>query len=140
KSGKTVLVRKVLPYESSVWVDGGAAASEDEFWQLIVDRLSLFQSTEEEASSATTSGIEGSGTAEANFLVAKGSGKIGASLETSRGNAKRGSRSLSSRVAALSGLRTADLPLIIDDFHYLPRELQGSIVRALKSLVFDGVP
>jgi hypothetical protein len=140
KSGKTVLVRKVLPYESSVWVDGGAAASEDEFWQLIVDRLSLFQSTEEEASSATTSGIEGSGTAEANFLVAKGSGEIGASLEKSRGNAKRGSRSLSSRVAALSGLRTADLPLIIDDFHYLPRELQGSIVRALKPLVFDGVP
>jgi hypothetical protein len=29
---------------------------------------------------------------------------------------------------------------VIDDFHYLPRALQGTIVRALKPLVFDGQP
>ena len=30
--------------------------------------------------------------------------------------------------------------LVIDDFHYLPKELQGGVVRALKPLVFDGLP
>lgn len=47
---------------------------------------------------------------------------------------------MSSRVTALSGLRGAGLPLIIDDFHYLPRDLQGNIIRALKPLIFDGLP
>jgi hypothetical protein len=32
------------------------------------------------------------------------------------------------------------LPLVVDDFHYIPRELQGSLVRALKSPIFDGLP
>jgi hypothetical protein len=37
-------------------------------------------------------------------------------------------------------LEEARRPLIIDDFHYLERALQGNIVRALKPLVFDGIP
>lgn len=32
------------------------------------------------------------------------------------------------------------IPLIIDDFHYLNRDFQGSIVRAIKPLVFEGLP
>lgn len=140
KSGKTVLARKVLPYELTIWVDGGGAANEEEFWQLIVDRLSLFQTVEEEASSGTTAGFEGKGTAEANFLVARGSGEIGASTERTRAQSVRGSRTLSSRVSALSGLRAHGKPLVIDDFHYLPRDIQGNIIRALKPLIFDGLP
>jgi len=31
-------------------------------------------------------------------------------------------------------------PLVVDDFHYIPRDMQGSIVRALKPLIFNGLP
>jgi hypothetical protein len=140
KSGKTVLARKVLSPEDSIWIDGGTAGNEDEFWQLIVERLSLFQGVEDEEQSETTSGIEGKGTAEANFIIAKGSGEVGARLETARGKGVRKTRAVSSRVAALSGLKKNTRPLVIDDFHYLPTELQGKVVRALKPLVFDGLP
>lgn len=140
KSGKTVLARKVLPPEDAIWIDGGAAGTEEEFWQLIVERLSLFQGEEAAEQSETTSGFEGKGTAEANFLIAKGSGEVAAKVETMHGAGARRTRSVSSRVAALSGLKMAALPLVIDDFHYLPVELQGKIVRALKPLVFDGLP
>ena len=47
---------------------------------------------------------------------------------------------MSPRTAAISQLRKTRRPLIIDDFHYLERTFQGSIVRALKPLVFEGVP
>jgi hypothetical protein len=47
---------------------------------------------------------------------------------------------VSSHVTALKGLREANLPLVVDDFHYIPRDLQGSLVRALKSPIFDGLP
>lgn len=140
KSGKTVLARKILPLESAVWIDGGAASQEDDFWSLVVERLSLFQEDEEESSSDTTSGLEGKVAGTANFVVAKTEGEVGAKIEKKNGKAVRRARSLSSRVVALSGLRKAELPLVIDDFHYLPSNLQGNIVRALKPLIFDGLP
>ncbi|MEH1935416.1 MAG: hypothetical protein V7L14_17300 [Nostoc sp.] len=48
--------------------------------------------------------------------------------------------SLSPRSAAITQLRKANIPLIIDDFHYLDRDFQGNIIRALKPLIFEGLP
>ena len=140
KSGKTVLARRVFPPEDAVWVDGGAVSVEDDFWQVVIEQLQLFQSTDEEAGSAVESKLGGKGIAGANFLVAKGSGEISAELGNTRTNSSLNSRELSSRVTALTGLRKSQVPIVIDDFHYLPREMQGSIVRALKPLIFDGLP
>ena len=44
------------------------------------------------------------------------------------------------KARALQGLRGTQRALIIDDFHYLDRKIQGSVVRALKSLVYAGHP
>lgn len=140
KSGKTVLTRRVLPQEEAIWIDGGTVSEEDEFWQLIIERLKLFQSVEEETTTARSAELAAKGKAGANFLVAKGSAELGATMGESTGKVLKGSRTVSSRVAALAGLREAKLPLVIDDFHYLPRPLQGDITRALKPLVFDGLP
>ena len=38
------------------------------------------------------------------------------------------------------GLADARLPVVVDDFHYLPKEIQGQVVRALKQPIFDGLP
>lgn len=140
KSGKTVLTRKILPPEESIWIDGGVVSQEDDFWDVIIEQLQLFQSTEKEAKEETTSKTGGKGTAEANFILAKGSGEISVEFGRTRGMTKTGSRTVSSRVTALQGLRTSNVPIVVDDFHYIPREMQGSIVRALKPLIFDGLP
>lgn len=140
KSGKTVLARRVFPPEDAVWVDGGAVSAEDDFWQMVIEQLQLFQSTDEGAGSAVESKFGGKGTAEANFLFAKGAGEISAELGSTRTKSSLNSRELSSRVTALTGLRKRQVPIVIDDFHYLPRDMQGSIVRALKPLIFDGRP
>lgn len=107
KSGKTVLTRKVLPQEDAIWIDGGTVSSEEEFWQLILQRLSLFQGLEEERSSSRTSEIGAVGKAEANFLVAKGSGELSGKLSESAGKNQKQSRTVSSRVSALAGLRAS---------------------------------
>ena len=139
KSGKTVLVRKILPREDSVWVDGGAVGAEDDFWQIVLDQLNLFQSSEIENSTEKSSELAASVTAKTDLLVLKGEGEVGGTLGASHSTATTQSRIVSSRVAALSGLRSSKRPLVVDDFHYLPRELQGELVRALKPLIFDGV-
>lgn len=140
KSGKTVLTRKTLPPEECVWIDGGSVSEEADFWNSAMEQLGLFQTTEQGDTKGRSTTIEGTGTAEANFLVAKGTGALKAGLQDSRGSITRSSRTISPRVAALAGLRNNPRPLVIDDFHYLPRSLQGGIVRALKPLIFDGLP
>ncbi len=140
KSGKTVLARKVLPRDECVWVDGGTVAAEDDFWHVVLEQLDLFQGTQEQAFDETTSTVGGKASADANFLVAKGSGELSGQVAKKRASGRVKARSVSPRVAALQGLSHHRVPLVVDDFHYLPRDLQGSIVRALKQLIFDGLP
>lgn len=47
---------------------------------------------------------------------------------------------VSTKISSLHALEELKMPLIIDDFHYIERSLQGDIIRALKSLIFEGVP
>ncbi|MCQ4346763.1 ATP-binding protein [Pseudomonas stutzeri] len=140
KSGKTVLTRRILPPEKSVWIDGGVVANEEDFWSIVLDNLELFQDTTTGAADNSSSTIHGKGSAGANFLVAKGEGEVGAAYQSGRSSSATHSRKVSSRIAALNGLRARHVSLVIDDFHYLPKDLQGNIVRALKPLIFDGLP
>jgi len=140
KSGKTVLARTVLPREECVWVDGGTVSAEQDFWQIVLEQLDIFQATEEKTGAGTTATIAGKVEAGANFIVAKGSAGLGAEISETRSSSRTQSRAVSARVAALRGLQEARVPLVIDDFHYLPKDSQGGIVRALKQPIFDGLP
>lgn len=138
KSGKTVLTRRVLPSEEAIWIDGGTVSEEDDFWQVINEQLDLFETLQQSEQSGSESSLEAKGRAGANFLVAKGEGEAGGKMGRSQTSGTTATRTTSARVTALKGLRNTNTPLVIDDFHYLPRQMQASIVRALKPLIFDG--
>jgi hypothetical protein len=140
KSGKTVLVRSVLGASNPVLVDGGPVASEEDFWASVIDQIGAFQETGQAREHATGQQLSATGRAGANFLVAKGEAEVGGQLSFSQAATATRLRSVSSKQAALSGLAEARRPLVIDDFHYLPLSIQGNIVRALKRLIFDGLP
>ncbi len=140
KSGKTVLVRSILPREEAIWIDGGGVGAEDDFWAIVMNQLDLFQTAEVSRGEESGAELSASGKTGANFLVAKGEAEVGGAYSTSRRSSSSKSRTVSSRVSALEGLRSAKRAIVIDDFHYLPRELQGDLVRALKPLIFDGLP
>jgi hypothetical protein len=130
----------MLPREDHVWVEGGVIGHEEDFWSTVIDQLNLFQDLETSSETSTEAELSAKGKTGANFFVAKGEAEVGGSYALGRSAAESQSRSVSSRIIALKGLNEARRALVIDDFHYLPRELQGGIVRAVKPLVFDGVP
>ncbi len=140
KSGKTVLANKVFPRENAIWIDGGLVSTEEDLWRNVIEQLGLFESTETEVSSESTATVGGKGSAEANFFIAKGTGEVSTEIEKGRGSSTRKVRSGSPLIIATQGLRDNKIPLIIDDFHYISKEVQGHIVRALKPLIFEGVP
>ena len=140
KSGKTVLTRKILPIDEAVWVDGGAVTVEDDLWTSVLEQLDAYTDHETGAEAGTISTISGKAKAGANYIVVKGEGEVGVEHERAKSTSTGRARKVSNRVAALAALRQEARPLVIDDFHYLPKDLQGGVVRALKPLVFDGVP
>ena len=140
KSGKTVLARKVFPPEDSIWVEGGAVGQESHFWEVVVSELDLFQRTEETRSKETGGEVSAQLEGEIGNIITKGKASLGGKIGRTRGVEASSERSLSSRIAALQGLTNAQLPLVVDDFHFIPELIQRSILRSLKALIFGGMP
>lgn len=140
KSGKTVLTNKVFPKSESIWFDGGSFSSENDFWIEIVQQLDTYidESISESKDKTTQGGVKGS--AEKQLLLFKMKGEASASHSSKKGKAKSQSRKGNPKTIALQALRESKKPLIIDDFHYLPRGQQAQLVRAVKALIFDGLP
>ncbi|SDS62781.1 ATP-binding protein [Pseudomonas oryzae] len=142
KSGKTVLTNKIFPRTNptNIWIDGGSIGEENDFWQFILAELDAHTSIEESTSKESNSSISGDATGEIGIpLIAKGTGKIGATTGSKSSTAEKFSRTLSPRAAAILAIRKHTPIIIIDDFHYLKRDFQGDIVRALKPLIFEGL-
>lgn len=140
KSGKTVLVDKVFPQDSSIWIDGGAISDENSFWDMIVEKADLFTEKEYIEQDMETSTIEAEGSVEGNVLVVKGSTTIKGGVGVENVLGKNYKRAITSKVAAISMLQTEEIPLVVDDFHYIDKKIQKSIVRALKAPIMHGLP
>jgi hypothetical protein len=138
KSGKTVLVRSVVP--DALKISGGDLLSADAFWADIVDGLSVDteESVEEKQTEATSTSKKGSaGIRPAGIGI--GGEKANASESGTQRSVSSG-RVRDPRRAAKAALRESQMPVIVDDFHHVEPDVQRQIVRGVKDLVFDGVP
>lgn len=141
KSGKTVLTNRIFPRQQSIWVDGGVVGTEDDLWSSVLSELDGYTEIGSEKSKESTYGVESGLEGEGKIpWVASGKAQIGSSFDRTQAEGQTRNLTISPRAAAVAQLRKKRIPLIIDDFHYLKREFQGEIVRALKPLIFDGLP
>lgn len=140
KSGKTVLTNTVFPRDKTIWIDGGSVAKEDDFWTQILDQINGYTDVEGTEEISTSEELEGSVGAEGGMPLFKVKSSVTGSEGKFRASGTRAARTLTPRVAALTQMRNTTIPLIVDDFHYIDRSFQGSIIRALKPLIFEGHP
>lgn len=122
KSGKTVLTRHVVGTDRSAVVNGGQVQSSEEFWNLLLQDLNL------PVVESATDGEEH--LVGIRYLISAQSKASEGVSQTFNNNNKR---------TILSYMRDNNLSLVVDDFHYLPAEVQRDVVRSLKSEVFDGL-
>lgn len=140
KSGKTVLVDKVFPQSSSIWIDGGAVSDENSFWELVIEKLDIFTEREFTEQESELSDVEAEVAAEGNLFIAKGSATIKGATgnEIMSGTTLR--RNVNPKIVAINKLQTTEIALVIDDFHYIDKNVQKNIVRALKAPIMHGLP
>ncbi len=122
KSGKTVLTRHILGSDASATVNGGQVKSSEEFWTLLLQELELPDETTIKSSSEASVGVR--------WLLS-------AQVKASEGDFLKFTNKNKSTI--LDYMRENGLALIVDDFHYMPNDIQKEVVRSLKSEVFDGL-
>lgn len=137
KTGKTVLLRNQVGEEMRpLWLSGGAISIVDDFWSALSDELELPTETGMDGGVSHTQSGNVSGEVSAGFL--KGGGEKGSNVTRDRRMTER--TTVSPKQASRKKLRQdPNYVIIIDDFHYVPSNVQIEIVRGVKDLVFDGV-
>lgn len=122
KCGKTVLCRKVLGSEKSVWMSSGIIKSIDDFWSDLLRQLGLASETVVTSGRVDNAGLRA--------LV-----DIGKRVEA--GTQK--TFDTKTKFDIINCLLDRGSVLVVDDFHFLSAALQQEVIRGLKSAVFEGL-
>ncbi|MED4011125.1 hypothetical protein P4606_10660 [Priestia aryabhattai] len=144
KIGKTVLWKKVIPEDKRVHILGGSIRKEEDIWDGILSKLNGYvkwteeQSEEEEKKRAEAVGAGAEGTIMGVFKMKANYTNTGTTGEKQTTKTAI-SYSVPPMHAALYLLTHNDLILIIDDFHYIDKEVQANVIRALKDPVAEGL-
>jgi hypothetical protein len=140
KSGKTVLVEKVVGRDLLIPISGTSIRSPQEVWERVLDWMDVPNSTSRKSSMGGAAGAEvgGKGGVGIPFIAqgelnASGHGEVTAELGQ---EAIRGRRGL---VQIVDEIGDSDFVILIDDFHYMDREVQVEVAKSLKEAVRLGV-
>jgi len=140
KCGKTVLAHREFPREKVVWLDGGVFSDEVGLWLEVNTQLNQPTAVTTSSASTPTSKMGGEIGGAIGLGGTQLQGKFSLAQESQHSTSTAQMRFGDPKAVAVAALRTSRTPLVIDDFHYLPRSLQESVIRALKPLIFHGVP
>lgn len=138
KSGKTVLCHKAIAAESYIALSGNQISTKADFWNHIAEQLPL-----SDAVVTTTSGQDTSAkTGQAQFSVNFGVANMGVNINKPSGavfNQQLAMTNNRTERQIIQYLIDNDKVLVIDDFHYVAREMQMYIARTLKTELFNGL-
>ncbi|HEY0078037.1 MAG TPA: hypothetical protein VGB73_05275 [Pyrinomonadaceae bacterium] len=118
KSGKTVLVEKVVGRDNLIPIQGTSIQNLDQVWERVLDWMDL---PAEEAKSKSTSG----------------EASLGASVGYERGKSTIKRRRGLPQVVEEIG--NSDFVILLDDFHYMTKTVQAEVAKGLKEGVRLGL-
>jgi hypothetical protein len=140
KSGKTVLVEKVVGRDSLITITGASVHSPEDVWVHALDWMDVPNST---SSSEGFNGKIGTSIGSSGSLqlplIAKGevTGSLTGEVGLDRSSqALRGRRGLAQVVHEIAN---SDFVILLDDFHYMDRSVQEEVAKGLKEAVRLGV-
>ncbi len=133
KSGKTVLVKKVIEKDNLIPLSGATIRTSDELWDKVLDWMEV-----------PSSRIAARGTKYSGEGSISGGGKIGIPF-VAHGNAEAGAKigaETSSSVETMFARRglaqvieeiaDSSFAVFVDDFHYIPKDVQKEIGKQIK--------
>jgi hypothetical protein len=140
KSGKTVLVERVVGRDFLIPTSGAGIRDPEAVWARVLDWMNAPHTTTQSRSTGTSKGSEVSASGSVSLpLVASGESEVTGSLasssttEQSQGQDRRG------LTQVVKDIARSDYVILVDDFHYMARDVQLEVVKALKEAARLGV-
>jgi hypothetical protein len=140
KSGKTVLVEKVVGRDLLIPVSGASLQRPDDVWDRVLDWMDVPSSTSGSRTFGGKIGAEvgAKGSVELK-LIAKGEASGVAKGEVT-GEAGSGTiRERRGLTQVVDEIGNSDFVVLLDDFHYMNRDVQAEVAKTLKEAVRLGV-
>lgn len=140
KSGKTVLVEKVVGRDLLISISGASITYPEEVWERALDWMDVPSGTSASRSVAGTLGAEVGVKAGGSIpLVAKGEASVTGKGEISGETTDEVFRERRGLTQVVKEIANSEFVILIDDFHYMDRSVQIEVAKALKEAVRLGV-
>ncbi len=140
KSGKTALVERVVGRDNLISVSGAEIKSGEDLWNRVLDWMGAPSSVNKQSAQSTANQLGGKVSGGVEFpLIAKGGGEasyqsVDTQTETATSSSGRtGLAQVAKEIAA------SDFTLLIDDYHYMDRKVQGDAAKQIKTAAERGI-
>ncbi len=140
KAGKTVLIEKAIGKDNLIAISGGGIRSAEDVWNRILDWMDSPDSISNSQADTHANKIGGGGLIEGSLpLVAKGQVTTTAENTTTDATTSTQTKTRRGIEQVISEIADSDFVILIDDFHYIPRDVQKEVMRQIKDAVRRGL-
>jgi hypothetical protein len=140
KSGKTVLIEKTVGKDNLIIVSGAEVGSGDELWSRVVGWMGGATAVSEQTAETTAHRGVGEVTGKAGVpLVAEAAGKVSYDAAHTTSTSLTESRDVANLSQIVKDIGNSTFVLLLDDFHYIPRDAQADVAKQMKAAAERGV-
>jgi hypothetical protein len=136
KSGKTVLVEKVVGRDLLIPISGASIHRIEDVWDRVFDWMGTPDTISKTTTMGATAGVDATAKGSIGVpMVTKGEAGVTGHVAGSVGSATQTVRERRGLGQIVAEIGKSDFVVLLDDFHYMPAELQGEVAKVLKEAV-----
>ena len=139
KSGKTVLVERVVGRDSLITITGAGIESPDDIWERVLDWMGAPTSSTTGSSTGGKVSVEGKAGVEAGIVLAKAKTELAVGAEVEHEREQGQSHGRAGLAQVVKEIGDSGFVVLVDDFHYMPRPVQAEAAKSLKEAVRLGI-
>jgi len=140
KSGKTVLVERVVGVDRLITITGAGIDDPDQIWSRVLDWMGAPTEQTQESSTFGQMGLEAGASGSAGLIgLAKATLEAKGSVEAGHERAHSATQSRFGLSQVIKEIGSSDFVILVDDFHYMARPAQAEAAKALKEAARSGV-
>jgi hypothetical protein len=139
KSGKTVVVEKVLGPDNMIPVSGIEIRSGEDLWTRTLSWMEAPVTTSVQTGSTRSSQVGGEAGTKGSIFIAEASGKAAYQQTAGTSETKTETRTASDLAQVAREVAGSSFAIFLDDFHYIPNDAQPEVARQIKAAAERGV-
>lgn len=139
KSGKTVFVEQAIGKDNLIQITGAGVKSATDLWLRVFDIIGTPISKGTSSRTAVGGSVSAKGSVEGGVVVAKGKAELSGTGTYTSETGETEASAIDHLQLLIKELRGTDYVVFIDDFHYVPRDVQGGVAQQIKEAIRNSV-